>query len=157
IAEHVADRAPRKVPLSATQDPFAHFSGLETLTIRPDSNFLMIGERTNITGSAKFMELIKKGDFTSAVAVALDQVRGGATILEVNMDEWMIDGEKARTTYFNQRATEPEVARIPFMIDSSKWSVIEAGLKCIQGKGIVNSISLKEGKEDFVKKARTIQ
>src|SRR5262249_32757160 len=113
--------------------------------------------RTNITGSAKFMDLIKKSDFTSAVAVALDQVRGGANILDVNMDEGMIDGEQAMTTFLNQLATEPEVARIPFMIDSSKWSVIEAGVKCIQGKGIVNSISLKEGKDDFVKKARTIQ
>jgi 5-methyltetrahydrofolate--homocysteine methyltransferase len=155
VAEAVADRAPRKI--AVTNEPFARFSGLETLTVRPETNFLMIGERTNITGSAKFMELIKKGDFTTAVSVAVDQVRGGANILDVNMDEGMIDGVEAMTHFLNLLATEPEVARIPFMIDSSKWSVIEAGLKCVQGKGIVNSISLKEGEEDFVTKAETIK
>ena len=143
-------------PIPTIPDHFGQFSGLETLTIRPDANFLMIGERTNVTGSAKFAELIKGGNYTKAVEVALDQVRGGANILDVNMDEGMLDSELAMTTFLNFLATEPEVARIPFMIDSSKWTVIEAGLKCVQGKGIVNSISLKEGKEDFVKKAQTI-
>ena len=116
----------------------------------------MIGERTNVTGSAKFARLIKAGDYQTAVEVALDQVRGGANILDVNMDEGMLDSEHAMTTFLNFLATEPEVARVPFMIDSSKWSVIEAGLKCVQGKPIVNSISLKEGEADFLAKARTI-
>ena len=116
----------------------------------------MIGERTNVTGSAKFARLIKAGDYQTAVEVALDQVRGGANILDVNMDEGMLDSEHAMTTFLNYLATEPEVARVPFMIDSSKWSVIEAGLKCVQGKPIVNSISLKEGEADFLAKARTI-
>ncbi len=120
------------------------------------SNFQMIGERTNVTGSAKFARLIKAGDYQTAVEVALDQVRGGANILDVNMDEGMLDSERAMTTFLNFLATEPEVARVPFMIDSSKWSVIEAGLKCVQGKPIVNSISLKEGEADFLAKARTI-
>src|SRR6266540_2857607 len=117
----------------------------------------MIGERTNITGSAKFADLIRKGDFTAATSVALEQVRGGANILDVNMDEGMIDGVAAMTQFLNLIATEPEIARIPIMVDSSKWSVLEAGLKCIQGKGIVNSISLKEGPEDFLAKAKTIR
>ncbi len=154
IAREVAKTKPRK---PATVDGYAHFSGLEPLVVRPDSNFLMVGERTNVTGSLKFAELIKKNDFTKAVEVALDQVRGGANILDVNMDEGMLDSEQAMTTFLNLLATEPEVARIPFMIDSSKWTVIEAGLKCVQGKGIVNSISLKEGEADFIKKAETIK
>jgi 5-methyltetrahydrofolate--homocysteine methyltransferase len=137
-------------------DGFARFSGLEPLVIRPDSNFQMIGERTNITGSAKFARLIKAGDYAAAVGVAIDQVRGGANILDVNMDEGMLDSERAMTTFLNYLATEPEVARVPFMVDSSKWSVIEAGLKCVQGKPIVNSISLKEGEADFLAKARAV-
>jgi 5-methyltetrahydrofolate--homocysteine methyltransferase len=136
---------------------FARFSGLETLTVRPDTNFLMIGERTNITGSAKFADLIRRGDFAAAASVAQDQVNGGANILDVNMDEGMIDGEAAMTKFLNLIATEPDIARIPVMIDSSKWSVIEAGLKCVQGKAIVNSISLKEGEAEFLAKARTIK
>ncbi len=132
------------------------FSGLEPLTILPDSNFQMVGERTNVTGSAKFARLIKIGEFSTAVEVALDQVRGGANILDVNMDEGMLDSEAAMTTFLNYIATEPEVARLPFMIDSSKWSVIEAGLKCVQGKAIVNSISLKEGEADFLHKATLV-
>ena len=137
--------------------PYARFSGLETLTVRPDTNFLMVGERTNITGSAKFADLIRRGDYAAATAVAIDQVNGGANILDVNMDEGMIDGEAAMTKFLNLIATEPDIARIPVMIDSSKWSVIEAGLKCVQGKAIVNSISLKEGEADFLKKARTVK
>ena len=110
----------------------------------------MIGERTNVTGSAKFARLIKAGNYTEAVSVALDQVRGGANIIDVNMDEGMLDSEQAMTTFLNYIATEPEIARVPVMIDSSKWSVLEAGLKCVQGKGVVNSISLKEGEADFL-------
>jgi 5-methyltetrahydrofolate--homocysteine methyltransferase len=146
-----------QAPGTVRRDTFARFSGLEPLVIRPDSNFQMIGERTNITGSAKFARLIKAGDYATAVEVALDQVRGGANILDVNMDEGMLDSERAMTTFLNYLATEPDVARVPFMIDSSKWSVIEAGLKCVQGKPIVNSISLKEGEADFLAKARAIR
>ena len=119
-------------------------------TIRPDSNFQMIGERTNVTGSAKFARLIKSGNYTEAVGVAPEQVRGGANMIDVNMDEGMLDSEQAMTTFLNYIATEPEIARVPVMIDSSKWSVLEAGLKCVQGKGVVNSISLKEGEADFL-------
>src|SRR5262245_4044070 len=164
--EHIAaigrvleGKPPRAVPDLATRPELAHprYAGLETLTIRPDTNFLMIGERTNITGSAKFADLIRRGDFAAASSVALDQVRGGANILDVNMDEGMIDGVAAMTHVLNLIATEPEIARIPIMIDSSKWEVLEAGLKCIQGKGIVNSISLKEGPADFLHKARLIR
>ena len=136
---------------------FTQFSGLETLTIRPDSNFIMIGERTNVTGSKRFARLVRDGSFAEAAAVALDQVRGGANILDVNMDEGMLDSERAMTTFLNLIATEPEIARLPIMIDSSKWSVLEAGLKCVQGKAIVNSISLKEGEADFLAKAKTIR
>jgi 5-methyltetrahydrofolate--homocysteine methyltransferase len=155
MAEAVADLPPRLRP--TTVEPYARFSGLETLTIRPDSNFIMIGERTNVTGSARFAELIKKGDYTTAVEVALDQVRGGANLIDVNMDEGLLDSEQAMTTFLNHIATEPEIARVPVVIDSSKWSVIEAGLKCVQGKPIVNSISLKEGEAEFLAKARLVR
>ena len=138
-------------------DHFSQFSGLEALTIRPDSNFQMIGERTNVTGSAKFARLIKSENYTEAVSVAMEQVRSGANMIDVNMDEGMLDSEQAMTTFLNYIATEPEIARVPVMIDSSKWSVIEAGLKCVQGKAVVNSISLKEGEEDFLHKARLVQ
>jgi 5-methyltetrahydrofolate--homocysteine methyltransferase len=155
IAGKVQAMRPARKP--APRSGYTEYSGLEPLVIRPETNFVMIGERTNVTGSKRFAELIKKGDYTTALEVALDQVRGGANILDVNMDEGMLDSEKAMTTFLNLVATEPEIARLPIMIDSSKWSVIEAGLKCVQGKGIVNSISLKEGEEEFIKKARTIQ
>jgi 5-methyltetrahydrofolate--homocysteine methyltransferase len=135
---------------------FTQFSGLETLTIRPDSNFQMIGERTNVTGSARFARLIKSGNYAEAAHVAAEQVRGGANLIDVNMDEGMLDSERAMTTFLSYIATEPEIARVPVMVDSSKWSVIEAGLKCVQGKGVVNSISLKEGEADFLQKARLI-
>ena len=135
---------------------YSQFSGLEVLTIRPESNFQMIGERTNVTGSAKFARLIKSGNYTEAVSVAVEQVRGGANMIDVNMDEGMLDSEQAMTTFLNYIATEPEIARVPVMIDSSRWTVLEAGLKCVQGKGVVNSISLKEGEEDFLHKARTV-
>jgi 5-methyltetrahydrofolate--homocysteine methyltransferase len=154
IAEAVSGAPVRVVP---ELPRLTQFSGLEPLTILPDSNFQMVGERTNVTGSAKFARLIKSGDFSTAVEVALDQVRGGANILDVNMDEGMLDSEAAMTTFLNYIATEPEVARLPFMIDSSKWSVIEAGLKCVQGKAVVNSISLKEGEADFLQKATLVR
>ena len=140
-----------------TVEHYSQFSGLEPLTIRPDTNFQMIGERTNVTGSAKFARLIKTGNYTEAAHVALDQVRGGANMIDVNMDEGMLDSEQAMTTFLNYIATEPEIARVPVMIDSSKWTVLEAGLKCVQGKGVVNSISLKEGEADFLHKAKLVQ
>ena len=146
--------APRPVP---TLERFTTFSGLESLTIRPESNFQTIGERTNVTGSAKFARLIKADDYGAALTVALEQVRGGANLLDVNMDEGMLDSEHAMTTFLNLVATEPEIAKLPIMIDSSKWSVLQAGLKCVQGKSVVNSISLKEGEEDFLLKARVAQ
>ena len=139
------------------ESQLTRYSGLETLTIRPDSNFQMIGERTNVTGSKRFERLVKTRDWSAAAEVALDQVRGGANILDVNMDEGMLDSEACMTAFLNYIATEPEIARLPIMIDSSKWSVIEAGLKCVQGKAIVNSISLKEGEADFLAKARLVR
>jgi len=147
----VAPRTPPRV------ERYTRLSGLEPLVVRPDSNFIMIGERTNITGSKKFAELVRAGDFAKAVEVALDQVRGGANVLDVNMDEGMIDGQRAMTTFLNLLGSEPEITRLPVMVDSSKWSVIEAGLKCLQGKGVANSISLKEGEEDFLAKAKKIR
>ncbi|HXK21481.1 MAG TPA: methionine synthase [Myxococcota bacterium] len=155
LADAMHGVPPRRVP--ERPHDVARFSGLETYEIRKDSNFTMIGERTNVTGSKRFAKLIQAGDYTKAVEVALDQVRSGANLLDVNMDEGMLDSERAMTTFLNLIATEPEVARIPVMVDSSKWSVIEAGLQCIQGKGIVNSISLKEGEADFLDKARRVQ
>src|SRR4051794_33504893 len=132
-------------------------SGLEPLNITPEMGFVVIGERTNITGSPKFSKLILGGDFDGALTVARQQVKGGANILDVNMDEGMIDSEAAMTRFLNLIGSEPEIARIPIMIDSSKWSVLEAGLKCIQGKGVVNSISLKNGEEEFLRQAGIIR
>jgi 5-methyltetrahydrofolate--homocysteine methyltransferase len=146
--------APRAVP---EPRPATRFSGLEPLELRPDSNFTMIGERTNITGSARFRRLVERGDFQAALDVALEQVRGGANLLDVNMDADLLDGERAMTTFLNLVATEPEVARIPIMVDSSRWTVLEAGLKCVQGKGVVNSLSLKEGEETFLEQARAVR
>ncbi|MGK5684343.1 methionine synthase [Actinoplanes sp. URMC 104] len=154
IAEAVRGKAPRELPRPVET---TRFSGLEPFAIGPDTGFVMIGERTNVTGSAKFRRLIEADDFQGAVDVALDQVRGGANLLDVNMDADLLDSERAMTTFLNLIATEPEVARIPVMIDSSKWSVLEAGLKCVQGKGVVNSISLKEGEEQFLAQARRIR
>src|SRR4249920_2954222 len=125
-------------------------SGLEAITVTPNSNFVNIGERTNVTGSAKFLKLIKEDKFDEALTVALDQVRGGAQVIDVNMDEGMLGSEAAMVKYLNLMASEPEIAIIPVMVDSSKWNVIEAGLKCLQGKSIVNSISLKSGEEEFI-------
>jgi 5-methyltetrahydrofolate--homocysteine methyltransferase len=154
IAAAVEGVAPRSVP---QRQPATRFSGLEPLELRPDSNFTMIGERTNITGSARFRRLVESGDFQAALDVALEQVRGGANLLDVNMDADLLDGERAMTTFLNLVATEPEVARIPIVIDSSRWSVLEAGLKCVQGKGVVNSLSLKEGEEAFLEQARAVR
>ena len=160
IARAVEGAPPRPMPDLRSPASGLHLtelSGLEPLVIRPDSNFQMVGERTNVTGSAKFARLIKAGNYTEAATVALDQVRGGANIIDVNVDEGMLDSEQVMTTFLNYIATEPEIARVPVMVDSSKWTVLEAGLKCVQGKGVVNSISLKEGEADFLEKARKIQ
>src|SRR5437762_14171543 len=132
-------------------------SGLEALKITPAFGFAVIGERTNITGSPKFSKLILGGDFEGALAVARQQVQGGANLLDVNMDEAMIDSEAAMIRFLNLIGSEPEIARIPIVIDSSKWSVIEAGLKCLQGKAVVNSISLKNGEEEFLRHAQMIR
>ncbi|KAA2258160.1 methionine synthase [Solihabitans fulvus] len=154
IAAAVADLPPRHVPTPPTQP---RFSGLEPFSIGADTGFVMIGERTNVTGSARFRRLIEADNHQGAVDVALEQVRGGANLLDVNMDADLLDSERAMTTFLNLIATEPEVARIPIMVDSSRWSVLEAGLKCVQGKGVVNSISLKEGEEPFLRQARRIR
>ncbi len=132
-------------------------SGLEPLQITPESNFINVGERTNVTGSAQFRKLIKDNRFDEAVVVARQQVESGAQVLDVNMDEGLLDSEEAMVTYLNLIAAEPDIARIPVMVDSSKWSVIEAGLKCLQGKGIVNSISMKEGEDEFLRQARLVR
>lgn len=119
--------------------------------------FVNIGERTNVTGSARFRKLIAENDYETALEVARQQVESGAQILDVNMDEGLLDSEAAMTTFLNLIASEPDISRVPIMVDSSKWTVIEAGLKCLQGKGIVNSISLKEGKEPFLEQARLVR
>ncbi|HUZ88187.1 MAG TPA: methionine synthase [Candidatus Baltobacterales bacterium] len=154
IREALEDVAPRQVP---ERVPRPRFSGLEAFEIDPDSGFVVIGERTNVTGSIRFRRLIESGDFTGAVQVALDQVRGGANLLDVNMDADLLDSEAAMVRFLNLIATEPEIARLPIMVDSSKWSVLEAGLKCIQGKGVANSISLKGGEEVFLEQARKVR
>ena len=133
--------------------PFLRLSGLEPLVIRPESNFVNVGERTNITGSKKFARLIRENKYEEALVVARQQVENGAQILDVNMDDALLDGEKAMTHYLNLIQSEPDIAKIPIMIDSSKFSIIQAGLKCVQGKCIVNSISLKEGEEKFIEQA----
>lgn len=132
-------------------------SGLENLEVTPKSNFINIGERTNVTGSAKFLKLIKENNYDDALEVALDQVRGGAQVIDVNMDEGMLDSKEAMVKFLNLMASEPEIAVIPVMVDSSKWEVIEAGLKCLQGKSIVNSISLKAGEEEFIRQAKLVK
>ena len=138
-------------------DHFLKLSGLEAVTVTPASNFINIGERTNVTGSAKFLKLIKEDNFDEALTVALDQVRGGAQVIDVNMDEGMLDSEAAMVRFLNLMASEPEISKIPVMVDSSKWNVIEAGLKCLQGKSIVNSISLKGGEEEFLRQAKLVK
>lgn len=132
-------------------------SGLEPLVVTPDSNFINVGERTNVTGSRKFLRLIKEGDYEAALEVARDQVDGGAQIIDVNMDEGLLEGAEAMTTFLNLIASEPDIARVPVMIDSSDWNVIEAGLKCVQGKPVVNSISLKGGEAEFIRQASLVK
>jgi 5-methyltetrahydrofolate--homocysteine methyltransferase len=154
IAEKAAKYQPR-VP--AVVEPYLRLSGLEPVTLTPETNFVNIGERTNITGSPKFSKLILGDDFEGALSVARQQVEGGAQIIDVNMDEGMIDSEASMTRFLNLIASEPDISKLPIMVDSSKWTVIEAGLKCLQGKGIVNSISLKEGEESFKEYARKIR
>ena len=144
----VQNKIPRKIPKNL---PLTKLSGLESVIIRPDSNFINIGERTNVTGSLKFRRLIKEDKYDEALSVALEQVQNGAQIIDINMDEGLIDGEKAMVRFLRLIAAEPDIAKVPIMIDSSKWTVIEAGLKNIQGKGIVNSISLKEGEAEFIR------
>ncbi len=154
IAAAVEGVPPRPLP---ERDPVTRFSGLEPFSITPETNFVMIGERTNLTGSARFRRLMEGGEYQEALEVALEQVRGGANLLDVNMDADLLDGVQAMTTFLNLVATEPEVARLPIMVDSSRWSVLVAGLKCLQGKGIVNSLSLKEGEEQFLDQARAVR
>ncbi|TMD97472.1 MAG: methionine synthase [Chloroflexi bacterium] len=154
IREAMTEIPRRQVP---HREPRPHFSGLEPFEITPDSGFVVIGERTNVTGSIRFRRMIEGGDFTGAVQVALDQVRGGANLLDVNMDADLLDSEAAMVRYLNLIATEPEIARVPVMVDSSKVSVLEAGLKCLQGKGVANSISLKGGEEAFLEQAALVR
>jgi 5-methyltetrahydrofolate--homocysteine methyltransferase len=154
FAREVEGLAPRRVP---DLPAWSYYCGNEVLTVRPETNFVMVGERCNITGSLKFKRLIKEGNFEAAVGVARQQVEAGANILDVNMDADLVDGEEAMTRFLRLLANEDQIARLPLMIDSSKWSVIEAGLKCVQGKAIVNSISLKEGEAKFLEQARLVR
>ena len=156
IRNAVRDCKPREISES-TQNNALQLSGLEPLNITPEMGFVVIGERTNITGSPKFSKVILNGNFDGGLAVARQQVQGGANVLDVNMDEAMIDSEAAMTRFLNLIESEPEISRIPIMIDSSKWNVIEAGLKCVQGKAVVNSISLKNGEEEFLHQARLVR
>lgn len=153
MAELVADLRPRTVPVL---EPYFRLSGLEPLIVTKDTNFVNVGERTNVTGSKKFARLITTGAYEEALSVARDQVEGGAQILDINMDEGMLDSEEVMKKFINLMAAEPDIAKLPFMVDSSKWSVIESGLKCLQGKSVVNSISLKEGEEVFKEQARKV-
>ncbi len=154
IAETVAKVQPRRLPEIR---PYSQFSGLEPLVVRENTNFVNIGERTNVTGSRKFARLIKSGDYEEALSVAQHQVDGGAQVIDVNMDEGLLDSEEAMVTFLNLIAAEPDIAKLPIMIDSSKFQVIEAGLKCVQGKAIVNSISMKEGVEEFKRQAKIVK
>jgi len=154
IADYAKNSTPHQINKS---ERIMKLSGLEPLSITPELNFVNIGERTNVSGSKKFARLIREERFEEAIAVAVDQVEGGAQIIDINMDDGMLDAVSVLPQFVNLIASEPDITRLPFMIDSSKWEVIEAGLKCMQGKGIVNSISLKEGKEDFIAKAKKIK
>ncbi len=150
IAEDAKKIKPRKIP---KVEPYLRLSGLEPVTLRPESNFMNVGERTNVTGSRKFLKLIMDNKYDEALAIAREQVEGGAQVIDINMDEGMLDAEAAMTKFLNLIASEPDISKVPIMIDSSKFHAIEAGLKCIQGKGIVNSISLKEGESSFIEQA----
>ena len=154
IANAVRGVKPRVLPQSEQQ---LRLSGLEPITVGPETNFVNVGERTNVTGSKQFARLILNGQYSEALDVARQQVAGGAQIIDVNMDEGLLDAEQAMVTFLNLVASEPDISRVPVMVDSSKWSVIEAGLKCLQGKGIVNSISMKEGEAEFLRQARLVR
>jgi 5-methyltetrahydrofolate--homocysteine methyltransferase len=154
IAEHAKKVAPRKIP---KVEPFLRLSGLEAVTYRPESNFMNIGERTNVTGSKKFAKLILDGKYDEALSVAREQVEGGAQVIDICMDEGMLDAVNAMTTFLNLIGSEPDISKVPIMIDSSKFFVLEAGLKCLQGKGIVNSISMKEGEKEFIRQAGIVK
>ncbi|RCX31144.1 methionine synthase [Thioalbus denitrificans] len=154
IAAAVSEHPPRRVPETV---PACRLSGLEPLNITTGSLFVNVGERANVTGSAKFKRLVLEGNYSEALEVCREQVENGAQVIDINMDEAMLDGERAMVTYLNLLASEPDISRVPVMLDSSKWSIIEAGLKCLQGKGIVNSISLKEGEEQFLEHARLLR
>src|SRR5689334_11676731 len=154
IAKAVAGKTPRQIPDVPKQ---LRLSGLESFALTPEIPFVNIGERTNVTGSAKFRKLVTAGDYASALTIAREQVENGAQVLDVNMDEGLLDSEEAMKTFLNLIAAEPDIARVPVMVDSSKFSVIETGLKCIQGKPVVNSISLKEGEAEFVRHARMVR
>jgi 5-methyltetrahydrofolate--homocysteine methyltransferase len=154
ISRAVAGKPPRKLP---TPEPWCRLAGLEPLVLRPDLNFVNVGERTNVTGSAVFRKLIEKDDYTAALDIARQQVENGAQIIDVNMDEGLLDGPKAMSHFLRLIASEPDISRVPVMIDSSRWEVIEAGLQCLQGKGIVNSISMKEGEAKFIEQARLVR
>ncbi|WP_461108963.1 methionine synthase [Spirosoma koreense] len=154
IAQAAAKYPPRQLP---QPEPYQKLSGLEPLKITEQTNFLNVGERTNVTGSKKFARLVKEGNYDEALSIARGQVEGGAQVIDVNMDEGMLDSVEAMTTFLNLIASEPDIARVPIMVDSSKWEVIEAGLKCVQGKAIVNSISLKEGEEAFIERANLVK
>ena len=154
IAELVNGTRPRNIPF---REPYLRLSGLEPVTLRPESNFMNVGERTNVTGSKKFARLIIDGKFDEALAIARDQVEGGAQVIDINMDEGMLDSESSMVRFLNLVAAEPDIARVPIMLDSSKWHVIEAGLKCVQGKAVVNSISMKEGEAEFRRQAQLVK
>ena len=154
IAKAVAGKTPRAIPDVPKQ---LRLSGLESFALTPEIPFVNVGERTNVTGSAKFRKLVTAGDYTAALTIARDQVENGAQVIDVNMDEGLLDSEKAMVTFLNLIAAEPDIARVPVMVDSSKFSVIEAGLKCIQGKAVVNSISLKEGEDAFIEHAKIVR
>ncbi len=154
ICEAVKDVAPRAVP---EKPKLLRLSGIEPFTLTPDIPFVNVGERTNVTGSARFRKLITAGDYEAALDIARDQVENGAQIVDINMDEGLLDGKAAMVRFLNLMAAEPSIAKVPFMIDSSKWEIIEAGLKCVQGKPVVNSISMKEGEEKFVEQAKLLR
>lgn len=154
IADAVQDINPRQIPII---DPLTKLSGLEPVTIRTESNFINVGERTNVTGSAKFRRLIKEDNYEEALSVARQQIENGAQIIDVNMDEGLLDSEQAMETFLRLIAAEPDIAKVPIMVDSSKWTVLEVGLKNLQGKGIVNSISMKEGEDEFIRQAKIIK
>ena len=148
------DKPPRKIP---EIEPLLRLSGLEPFALTPEIPFVNVGERTNVTGSAKFRKLVTAGDYNAALAVAREQVENGAQVIDVNMDEGLLESEQAMVTFLNLIASEPDIARVPVMIDSSKFAIIEAGLKCVQGKAVVNSISMKEGEAEFIKHAKVVR